>query len=132
MKTPIITFILIAGSFFGFAQSIVGNWQLETHRNCDGDTISGPALNEPKRGTPPVLQFKDSQNGEESSRMLNDSKASNAKNFLYKIDGTTLYVLDKRSQIIVGSFTIDTLQPDTLSLSNVAHPCDTRVFKRIK
>jgi hypothetical protein len=130
MKTTLITFMFTLVSVFTLAQSILGNWQLVKQTNCDDHDTKSTALTREK--TLPILTFKDSQNGEESIRILTAGKPSNSKNFLYKIDETTLYILNKKTQTIAENFTIDFIHPDSLTLSNVSQPCNSKVFVRIK
>ena len=127
MKTTLITALFTSVSVFGLSQSILGNWQLVKQTNCVGNTTAIP-----NEKSIPVLRFKDSQNGDESTRILTTNKPSSSKNFLYKLDETTLYILDKRTQMLAESFTVDFLHADSLMLSNVAQPCDSKVFVRIK
>lgn len=133
-------------SFFLFSlaalpQSIIGSWQLMKQTNCmekkleTNNEETAELVHDMKsmnNKSPQILRFKDNQNGEESTRMLFKSKASNSKNFLYKLNESTLYILDKRSHTITDSFAIDALQSDSLILSNVSRPCETRVFVRVK
>jgi predicted pyridoxine 5'-phosphate oxidase superfamily flavin-nucleotide-binding protein len=82
--------------------------------------------------TPQVIKFTDHQSGEENTKILNTRKNVNTRHFLYKIDGTSLYILDKKSRTIAETYNIDSLQGDTLILSNLARPCETKVFVRVK
>jgi hypothetical protein len=123
------------------SQSIIGDWQLAKQTNCVendalkksiGSTHLSKDTKVKRDNSLPILRFKDHQNGEQSTRMLLNSKSSTSKSFLYKLNESTLYVLDKRSHTITDSFTIDSLQSDSLILSNISRPCETRVFVRVK
>jgi len=123
------------------AQSIIGKWQLVRQSTCleenmpSGDEEEENLVSDMKSmggKTPQLLQFKEGQNGEESTKILNSRKHANAWHFLYKVNDTSLYILDKKSHIIIDSYTIETLQSDSLILSNVARPCETKVFIRVK
>jgi hypothetical protein len=51
---------------------------------------------------------------------------------LYKYTGDALYILDKRSQTIIETFTIEQLSADSLIISNSARACETKVFVKIQ
>jgi hypothetical protein len=83
-------------------------------------------------GSTYVVQFKDNRSGEESTQILFKRTDSGSKSFLYKFDGSTLYILDKRSQTISETYAVEKLEGDSLILSNSTRACDTKVFVRIK
>ena len=123
------------------AQTIIGSWQLMKQSDCMNDKISVDDegvqdvlsdMNKMANPTPQVVQFKDNQSGEESTHMLNKKKATNAKGFLYKIDESNLYILDKKSHTISETYTIEVLKTDSLILSNAARACETKIFVRVK
>lgn len=125
----------------GKAQTIVGSWQLMKQSNCVDDKVSVDDagmqdvlndMNSMSNPTPQVIQFKDNQTGEESTHILNSKKASNAKNFLYKLDDSNLYILDKKSHTIAETYTIEVLKSDSLILSNASRACETKIFVRLK
>lgn len=141
MKLLICIGLLCGLPFFLNAQSIVGNWQLIKQTNCISEKI--PASNDGTQdmidemksmsaATPQVVKFKEKLNGEESTRILTRKKAANSKSFLYKFDGETLMILDKKSQTITDNFMVDKISSDSLIISNAARPCETRIFTRIK
>jgi hypothetical protein len=135
-------FILLTGfiSLTAKAQSLIGKWQLTKQTTCiesdiETDEETEDLVNEMKSrdsASPQVINFKDNKSGEESTRILSRKKESNSKNFLYKFDGTTLYILDKKTQTISESYIVETLAGDSLIISNAARACDTKVFVRIK
>lgn len=141
MKTLLTLTILLGASCLASAQSIVGEWQLMKETNCVEDKLSASdsstkdLVNDMKSmssATPVVVKFKDKMAGEESMRILTKRKSANNKNFLYRFDGEMLVILDKRSRTITDSFIVDKFDAESLILSNVSRPCETRVFKRIK
>lgn len=81
--------------------------------------------------TAKTITFKDNQAGEESTRILNSRKSGYNKNFLYRFDGESLMVLDKRSRTIIDSFIVEKFSTDSLILSNAARPCETKIFLKI-
>lgn len=122
------------------AQSIIGKWQLTKETTCvendlETDAETQELVDEMKsRGTATarIVTFKDNKSGEETTKILMRRKGANTKNFLYKFDGTNLYILDKKSQTITETYTVDRLEGDSMILSNAARACDTKVFVRLK
>jgi hypothetical protein len=135
---PALMFII---PVIGSAQPIQGTWQLVKTANCMDDKLQADSdaeqelLDEMKGLSGPssrVVRFKEKGVGEESTRILNKKKTVNGKNFLYKMNGETLLILDKRSQTISDSYSIDKLTPDSLILSNATRACEIRFFVKIK
>lgn len=135
--------MIALGSFsFGVrAQSIVGSWQLVKQSNCmeenmtaANDTAQRMLEDMKEMGSPSaqVVVFKEKMAGEESTRILTKKKTSNNKNFLYRFDGETLMILDKKSQTISNSYMVDKFSADSLIISNSSRPCETRIFLRLK
>jgi hypothetical protein len=125
----------------GRGQTIQGTWQLVKTANCMDEKIQADSdaeqelVDEMKGLSGPssrVVRFKDKGAGEETTRILNRKKTVNGKNFLYKINGETLLILDKRSQTISDSYSIDKLSRDSLILSNATRACEIRFFVKIK
>ncbi|MBT1700731.1 hypothetical protein KK083_27825 [Fulvivirgaceae bacterium PWU4] len=143
-KSIIFTgWMIVLGSFsFGVrAQSIVGSWQLVKQSNCmeenmtaANDTAQRMIEDMKEMGSPSaqVVVFKEKMAGEESTRILTKKKTSNNKNFLYRFDGETLMILDKKSQTISNSYMVDKFSADSLIISNSSRPCETRIFLRLK
>lgn len=141
MKVLLFFLVLILCCLSGYTQTIVGSWQLMKQSNCMNEKISvdDPGVNDVLNDmngmsgqTPQVIQFRSNQTGEENTRILNKTKASNTKNFLYKIDESNLYILDKKSHTISETYTIDVLKTDSLILSNASRVCETKIFVRLK
>jgi hypothetical protein len=140
----ILIFALVSIPFFSGAQSLVGKWQLVKQTTCieadleadEADEETSELVDEMKSrssaGSTSVVRFKDNRSGEESTQILSKRKDYGSKSFLYKFDGSTLYILDKRSQTISESYVVEKLEGDSLILSNAARACDTKVFVRIK
>lgn len=85
-----------------------------------------------KSRTPDVIQFKEKMKGEQSTTILGKRKTVNDKNFLYRFDGQTLHLLDKKSQTIIASYTVQEFTDTKLILEDVNRPCEVRVFERIE
>ena len=143
MKT-IITSILFAlgSSLFLQAQSLLGSWQLMKETSCiesempandaDIENLKQDMTSMASGRTPKVITFKENHAGTENIRIIDTKKSDRASNFLYKFDGTNLYILDKKSQTIKTSYTVEKLSGDSLVISNTPRPCETKVFIRIK
>lgn len=141
MKKLLLFFAFAAFTTVSFSQSLIGSWQLVKQSTCieenmpesdddDHELLADMKSRDDK--TPQVLRFKDNQNGDESTHILHTTKGSNKTNFLYKFDGTTLYILDKQSHTLVNTFNVESAPADSLILSNAARPCETKIFVKIK
>ena len=136
--TTIIALLLCFMTCFCKAQSLVGSWQLIKQTTCleepaPNDTSNQKGIVQNLTGQDPIIvRFIDQQNGEESAKILNTRKSSGTKNFMYKFDGSTLYILDKRTRTIAETYDIDSFQGDSLIISNTARACETRVFVKLK
>lgn len=137
-----LTLVLIAGNLIIFEarpQTIVGTWQLIRQTTCldeemDTDEETSELVDDMEsrsRGTGSVIRFKDNNTGDESLRMIDSRKSSGKQPFLYRFDGEKLYLLDKKSQTIVGSYDVENLTPDSLIFTNATRVCETRVFVRV-
>ena len=137
---PFILIILVSATAL-HGQSIIGNWQLVKEGNCveenmatDSDSVRN-LVNEMKSMSSPfpqVVRFKEKQVGEETTRILNRKRGTNNKSFLYRFDGELLMILDKKSRTITDNFMVDKFSADSLIVSNVSRPCETKIFLRIK
>jgi hypothetical protein len=137
----LLCLLLICALGTAQAQSIIGKWQLVKEGNCQEETMTTEndstqeLIRDMKSMSSPsaqVVSFKEKQTGEESTRILNRKKGTNYKNFLYRFDGESLMILDKRSRTITESFIVDKFSSDSLIISNAARPCETKIFLRIK
>jgi hypothetical protein len=136
----LLAFFLTSMCLTSFGQSILGEWQLIKQSTCMDQNMKPLAdstqqlLNDMKSrttATASTVTFKDNQSGEESTRILNSRKSGYNKNFLYRFDGETLMVLDKKSRTITDNFIVEKFSTDSLILSNAARPCETRIFRKI-
>lgn len=142
MKTLICLFLTVA-SFGLSAQNIIGRWQLMKQSHCMEEKLDNPNqsedmdelmsdLNSMKKRTPDVIEFKDKMKGEQSTTILGKRKEVNEKNFLYRYDGSTLHLLDKKSRTIIASYNVEELSSAKLIVSDVNRPCEVRIFERIR
>ena len=141
MKTIVCILILIPLSMICKAQSIVGRWQLVKESTCVEDELSPDdvdseeLINDMKSmsgASPQVLEFKDNNTGNESTKIISRKKTYNSKGFLYRYDGDGLYFLDKKSRTIIEGFTVEKIEADSLIITNSARVCETKIFVRIK
>jgi hypothetical protein len=122
------------------AQSILGSWQLTKQTTClaseikmtDGEDSLLTDMKSRSGASPQIVKFKDKGAGEESTRILNKSKYADRKNFLYRYDGETLHILDKRSRTLIESYLVDKISTDSLIVSSSSRPCETKIFLKIR
>jgi hypothetical protein len=142
MKTLILILSACAFTAVGQTQNLIGRWQLVKQTTCldyeaplndstgveevlnDMKSMSGPTAN--------VIQFKENNAVEESTKMISKKKSYNSKSFLYKYNGSELYFLDKKSRTIIEGFSVEKFASDSLIISNTSRACETKVFVRIK
>ena len=141
MKTFIVVMVLSAGLSIGHSQSLVGKWQLIKQSNCveselGEEEASVKEMVEDMKGLsgsePQVIEFKDNNTGEESTKIISRKKSYNSKSFLYRYNETTLYFLDKKSKTIIEGFTVEKMDGDSLIISNTTRVCETKIFVKIK
>jgi hypothetical protein len=138
MKVLLFGFMIFSLSVVSEAQSIVGKWQLARQSTCveeELDDANDELTSEMKAMASPgrqILHLKDNNSAEESTKIINSRKSYNSKSLLYKYTGDALYILDKRSQTIIETFTIEQLSADSLIISNSARACETKVFVKIQ
>ena len=127
MNSRIALFLValaVCASYTAQAQSIVGKWQLVKQTSCldeNLDTNEETGIEElvddmksMSGATPQVIQFKDKNVAEESTRIISKSKSYNSKSLLYKFSGDALHFLDKKSRTILESFTVEKFEADHL------------------
>ena len=121
---------------------LLGSWQLVRQSTCldeasndaaPGDVDALRAEMRSRSGaSAQVVSFKANSTGQESTRILNSRGSANQKKFHYKFNGNLLLILDKRSQTISDSYTIDKITGDSLIMSSSTRPCEVRIFTKIK
>lgn len=136
----LIIFLILALPTVSFSQDIIGKWQLVKQSTCMDDEL-GPSsdvedeLLDDMKGmagsTPQVLQFKEKGTASETTKIINRRKSYNSNALLYKFTGSALHILDKKSQTIIESFTVEKLTADSLIITNASRVCETRVFVKI-
>jgi hypothetical protein len=141
MRKFICLFLIGTGaSLAAHAQSIIGDWQLLRESTCMDDKIvatnadNQQMIDEMKSMAGPtrqVVSFREKMTGEENTRILSRKKATNNKSFLYKFDGESLLILDKKSHTLTDNYIVDKFSADSLIISNSARPCEVKIFLRI-
>ena len=141
MKTFIFVMVLGFSSLIAPAQSIVGRWQLVKQSNCVeselGEEEAGvKEMTEDMKGLsgaePQILEFKENNTGEESTKIISKKKSYNSKSFMYRYNEGMLYFLDKKSKTIIDGYTVEKMDGDSLIISNATRVCETKIFVRIK
>lgn len=145
MNAPIALFLVtfaVCSSYTTQAQSIVGKWQLIKQTSCLDENLNTneetgveEVIDDMKSmsgATPQIIQFKEKNVAEESTRIISKRKSYNSKSLLYKFSGDALHFLDKKSRTILESFTVEKFEADSLIISNASRACETKIFVRIK
>lgn len=140
-KILLVPAFMIFVQFPVVGQELVGTWQLVKQGTCLDETPTADQdaeldnlrkeMESRTPVTPQIVEFKKNASGKESTRILNTDQTSNPKKFYYKFNGKMLLILDKRSQTISDSYTVDKFTADSLIVSNSARPCETRIFVKI-
>lgn len=147
MKNLLVIAAILCSTSVLEAQSILGKWQLIKQSTCMDDEIDQANAEEGDETdtaglitdmksmagpTPQVIQFKDNNTAEESTKIINRRKTYNSRALQYKFTGQALHILDKKSKTIIESFTVEKCTADSLIISNSARVCETKVFIKIK
>lgn len=141
MKVLLTLAVALAVGMSGLhAQSIVGKWQLTSRSTCLDDDMETTEeedelvseMESRQSGTASVIEFKENKTGSENLRIMDKRKSTRTSSFLYKVDGEVLYLLDKKSRLLKGTFDIEKLSGDSLVFSNAARACETWILVRIQ
>lgn len=144
MKTDMNRLLFVSLMLFSFVQSpgqsIIGTWQLTKQENCienqlPGEESSGNLADEMDKLSSPssgIVRFREKGSVEESTRILTKKRKANASSLLYKLSGSTLLILDKKSQTLTETYSVDKISGDSLVLSNSSRPCEIRFFVKIR
>lgn len=125
----------------GYAQEIIGKWQLVKESTCTEDELDANSADEEEivremktmsGATPQTIEFKENNSAVESTKIIDRRKSYNSNAMAYKFTGEALHILDKKSRMIIDSFIVEQLSADSLIISNSERACETRVFVKIK
>lgn len=133
--------ILILSFAFCLAksQTLVGTWQITKQTNClENEVTDSVKMDESileefsskSNRSPKVMSFNADNSGEEGIKTIDKKKVSNVKKFHYKHDGDNIYILDKKSRLIVKSLIIETLTSDSLVYHTAGRSCEKTFFVR--
>lgn len=134
-----ITLMLSFAFCLANSQSLVGTWQITKQTNCleieVSDTTKTDAalmkeFESKSTRSPKVMIFRSDNSGEEGMKTPEKKKTSNTKKFLYKYDGSVIYILDKKSHLITNSLIVDTLTSDSLVYHTNGKNCETVILVR--
>ena len=125
------------------SQSLIGTWQQIETKTCfqsqlpDSQTATEKELvkdmgESSKTSVANVIRFKNKGSGEEGIFSKGERKGSRLDAFQYKVNGTDLILLDKKSGIMTQHFIIDELTGSSLRIHDAVKDCETRTFSRIK
>lgn len=133
--------VTIAAPSLTIGQSIVGDWQVTKQTNCLENEVSGTlktdsamleARSSQSTHTPIVMTFRADNTGEERVNVMNKKKPADRKKFHYKFDSRNIYILDKKSHLIVNGFVVEALTTDTLIYYTQGKECEKTTLVRIK
>jgi hypothetical protein len=132
----IITLFLSFAFCLAMSQSVVGTWQITKQSNCLESEVSDTLkmdedvmaeFSSKSNRSPKVVSFNSDNTGEEAIKTMDKKKSSSVKKFHYKQDGSTIYILDKKSRLITSSLVIETLTSDSLVYHPAGKACE-RIF----
>jgi len=137
----IVTLILSFAFCPANSQSLLGTWHVTEQTNCMEIEVSDTVemdenilreFSSKSTPSPKVVSFYADNLGEESIKSLHKKRAVQVKKFHYKHDGTNIYILDKKSRLLVSSLIIDTLTSDSLAYHTAGRACEKTFFIRVK
>ncbi len=140
MKAALI-FILSFAFCLAKSQPLIGTWQITKQTNClereasDSVQLDANLLKEfSSRSTrsPKVMSFREDNSAEESIKEPGKKQPKSVKKFHYKRDGNNIYILDKKSHLIVSGLIIETLTSDSLVYYTAGKECEKTFFVRIQ
>ncbi len=138
MKT-LLLLMLMATAGVCSGQAIVGKWQLTEDKSCIESQIGqsetekelSSAMGSSRNAVARLIIFRKDGTGEEGVFSAGRKKGSDMMPFKWKIDGTQLNLMDKKSGIITQRFLLDELGSSTLRIHNAMRECEVKVFTRI-
>jgi hypothetical protein len=137
------TLILILSCFISGVQgqAIVGTWQLTEEKTCfqtQFEKSSAEKELEPSMGgssrsaVAKLITFNAKGEGEEGIFSAGKKRGSSKNTFRWKIEGTELQFLDKKSGIVTQRFILDELGTGTLRIHDAVRDCEVKVFSKVK
>lgn len=131
---------LLMMAFTARAQSLVGSWQLVDEKTCFEAQISESetekelrqSMGSTRNAVARVISFRKNGSGEEGIFSTGKKKATDKTTFNYRVSGTALQLLDRKSGIMTQELVIDELTDTTLRFHLAGKACETKTLTRIK
>lgn len=139
MKYLTLTCCVILG--YGIqAQSLTGTWQLTEEKTCFESQIKETDTEKELRkdmgslqnAVARIIRFEKKGTGEEGVFTTGIKKGTGMQAFTFKVNGTDLLLLDKKSGMMTQQLVIDELSSTTLRVHHSKKDCETKTFSRIK
>ena len=135
-----MSLIMICGCLATKAQAIVGTWQLTEEKTCfepqfektETEKELEGAMGGSAHSVAKLNKFDAKGGGEEGIFSTGKKKGSGMTSFKWKIDGTELHFIDKKSGLITQRFILDELGASTLRIHNAMKDCEVKVFTKVK
>lgn len=140
MKGLIIGLMLLI-SLSGYTQLITGTWQVSQQANCMSGELGEVSETEEELlgemasrsgNTPKTFTFNSDGTGTENWRTYGKRKPSAKEKFLYRYSEGMLYLLDKKSRLITGTYIIEEITASSLVIINKDRTCEHVEFVRIQ
>lgn len=140
MKGLIIVLMLLT-SLSGYTQPITGTWQVSQQANCMSGELGEISETEEELlgemasrsgNTPKTFTFNSDGTGTENWRTYGKRKPSSKEKFLYRYTDGVLYLLDKKSRLITGTYIIEEITASSLIIINKDRTCERVEFVRIQ
>ncbi|MBX2965475.1 MAG: hypothetical protein KF845_04955 [Cyclobacteriaceae bacterium] len=139
MKGLIMGLMLLV-SLCGYAQRITGTWQVSRQANClsvELDEISETEeelleeMASRSGNAPKTFVFNNDGSGTGNWRTYGKRKPASKEKFLYRYSDGMLYLLDKKSRLITGTYIVENITASTLVIINKDRTCERTEFARI-
>lgn len=128
-------------SLSGYTQPITGTWQVSQQANCMSGELGEVSETEEELlgemasrsgNTPKTFTFNSDGTGMENWRAYGKRKPSAKEKFLYRYSEGMLYLLDKKSRLITGTYIIEEITASSLVIINKDRMCERVEFVRIQ
>jgi hypothetical protein len=123
------------------AQAIVGTWQLTEEKTCFKTQFEKSSTEKElessmggssRSAVAKLITFDSKGGGEEGIFTAGKKKGSSKSSFQWKIEGTELQFVDKKSGMITQRFVLDELGASTLRIHDAVRECEVKVFSKVK
>lgn len=140
MKGLIIVLVLL-NSLCGYTQNITGTWQVSKQANCMSGELGETSETEEELleemasrsgSVPKTFIFSTDGTGMENWRTYGKRKPSSKEKFLYRYTDGVLYLLDKKSRLITGTYIVEEITSSSLIIINKDRSCERVEFVRIQ